>query len=169
MLLRYDSDTCVIQLTQIIADKEKKSSSYKENKLDSLSEEKTTKIKKFAKEYIAKIMRKLEKSGQAKRRSSHSNGSGKDKDQAPANGKGQLPTPATTVTPDSPGADVGGEQEISLSAVFDDDEMDVAEEDVAEPEEDMEIDNGADMPQRTDEDGLHGLRHDARAVAMAVS
>ncbi|KAF5376048.1 hypothetical protein D9615_007664 [Tricholomella constricta] len=51
------------ELTQIIADKEKKSSSYREGKLDKLSEEKIVKIKKFAKEYIAKVLRKLEKSG----------------------------------------------------------------------------------------------------------
>jgi hypothetical protein len=50
-------------LTQLIADKEKKSTSYKEGKLDSLSDEKAAKIKKFAKEYIAKILRKLEKAG----------------------------------------------------------------------------------------------------------
>ncbi|KAH6904496.1 histone-lysine N-methyltransferase [Coprinopsis sp. MPI-PUGE-AT-0042] len=57
------------ELTQVIADKEKKSSSYKEGRLESLSEEKTNKIKKFSKDYIAKILRKLEKSG---RFSSHS-------------------------------------------------------------------------------------------------
>ncbi|GLB44230.1 putative class V-like SAM-binding methyltransferase superfamily, Histone-lysine methyltransferase family. SET2 subfamily protein [Lyophyllum shimeji] len=51
------------ELTQIITEKEKKSSSYKENRLDKLSEEKVVKIKKFAKEYIAKILRKLAKSG----------------------------------------------------------------------------------------------------------
>ena len=52
----------VSKLTHIIAEKEKKSSSYKNAKLDSLSEEKVTKIKKFAKDYIAKILRKLDKS-----------------------------------------------------------------------------------------------------------
>ena len=60
------------QLTQIIADKEKKSSSYKEWKLDQLSDEKVTKIKKFAKEYIAKVLRRLEKSGHRPRSSSSS-------------------------------------------------------------------------------------------------
>jgi len=49
------------ELTNIIAEKEKKSSSYKEGRLDSLSDEKKTKVKKFAKEYIVKIMHKLEK------------------------------------------------------------------------------------------------------------
>ncbi|KAJ7456920.1 hypothetical protein FB451DRAFT_1341958 [Mycena latifolia] len=51
------------ELTQLIADKEKKSSSYRDNKLEALSDEKVTKIKKFAKEYIAKVVRKAEKSG----------------------------------------------------------------------------------------------------------
>ncbi|KAM6493353.1 histone methyltransferase [Amanita muscaria] len=50
------------ELTEVISQKERKSSTFKEGKLDSLSEEKTAKIKKFAKEYIAKIMRKVEKS-----------------------------------------------------------------------------------------------------------
>lgn len=50
-------------MTQVIADKEKKSSSYREGRLDALSEEKVTKIKKFAKEYITKVIRKIEKSG----------------------------------------------------------------------------------------------------------
>ncbi|OBZ74746.1 Histone-lysine N-methyltransferase, H3 lysine-36 specific [Grifola frondosa] len=50
------------ELTHTIAEKEKKSTSYKEGRLDALSDEKVTKIKKFAKEYIAKVLRKLEKS-----------------------------------------------------------------------------------------------------------
>lgn len=56
-----------LQLTQIISDKEKKSSSYKDAKLDALSDEKVAKIKKFSKEYIAKVLRKLEKSGKRPR------------------------------------------------------------------------------------------------------
>ncbi|RPD63290.1 hypothetical protein L226DRAFT_533149 [Lentinus tigrinus ALCF2SS1-7] len=55
------------ELTHVIAEKEKKSSSYKEGKLDSLSEEKTAKIKKFSKEYIAKVLRKLDKSGKRRK------------------------------------------------------------------------------------------------------
>lgn len=56
-------------MTQIITNKEKKSSSYKEGRLEKLSDEKVAKIKKFAKEYIPKILRKLEKPGKAPRRS----------------------------------------------------------------------------------------------------
>ncbi|KIY47634.1 hypothetical protein FISHEDRAFT_66005 [Fistulina hepatica ATCC 64428] len=51
------------ELTHVIAEKEKKSMSYKEGKLDSLSEEKVAKIKKFSKEYIAKVLHKLQKAG----------------------------------------------------------------------------------------------------------
>lgn len=62
----------VLQLTTIIAEKEKKSHSYKDNKLDSLSDEKVVKIKKFSKEYIHKILRKLDKSKKQKSASSSS-------------------------------------------------------------------------------------------------
>ncbi|KAK7055447.1 histone methyltransferase [Favolaschia claudopus] len=51
------------ELTQLIAAKEKKSESYKDNKLESLSDEKVAKIKKFSKEYISKVVRRAEKSG----------------------------------------------------------------------------------------------------------
>ncbi|KAG6374133.1 hypothetical protein JVT61DRAFT_4779 [Boletus reticuloceps] len=50
------------ELTHLIAEKEKKSTSYREGRLDALSDEKVTKIKKFAKEYITKVLRKLDKS-----------------------------------------------------------------------------------------------------------
>src|SRR5713226_80858 len=56
-LQRWDD----LQLTHIIAEKEKKSSSYKDNKLEALSDEKKIKIKKFAREYIQKVIHKLEK------------------------------------------------------------------------------------------------------------
>ncbi|OSD00004.1 hypothetical protein PYCCODRAFT_1437753 [Trametes coccinea BRFM310] len=73
------------ELTQTIADKEKKSSSYKEGRLDSLSEEKTAKIKKFSKEYIAKVLRKLEKSGQRRKPATSAAGSSSTPDgQEPA-------------------------------------------------------------------------------------
>ncbi|KIJ61209.1 hypothetical protein HYDPIDRAFT_177115 [Hydnomerulius pinastri MD-312] len=75
------------ELTHIIAEKEKKSSSYKEGRLDSLSEEKIVKIKKFAKEYIAKVLRKLEKSKSKHGSSSHS------KDRDLDRGSGSMRTP----------------------------------------------------------------------------
>ncbi|KAF7420904.1 histone methyltransferase set2 [Pleurotus ostreatus] len=59
------------ELTQIIVEKEKKTSSYKEGRLDSLSEEKVAKMKKFSKEYIVKVLHKLRK---ARRESSSTTG-----------------------------------------------------------------------------------------------
>ncbi|KAF8264188.1 hypothetical protein EI94DRAFT_1871740 [Lactarius quietus] len=67
---RMDVDTFkkhAKELTHIIAEKEKKSSSYRENKLDSLTDEKKAKIKKFAREYIHKVLHRLER-GSSKRR-----------------------------------------------------------------------------------------------------
>ncbi|CAL1698157.1 unnamed protein product [Somion occarium] len=94
------------ELTQLIAEKEKKSSSYKESKLDGLSDEKTAKIKKFAKEYIVKVLRKMEK----KRRESSS-------------GKNGESSSMTTSTPDDlPGEDLHGDNslpDISLEDVMD--------------------------------------------------
>ncbi|KAI9432731.1 hypothetical protein H4582DRAFT_1820762 [Lactarius indigo] len=61
---RMDVDTFkkhAKELTHIIAEKEKKSSSYRENKLEALSEEKKTKIKKFAREYVHKVLHRLER------------------------------------------------------------------------------------------------------------
>ena len=43
-------------------EKEKRSQSYKESRLDQLSEEKIAKITKFAKEYITKMLYKMKKS-----------------------------------------------------------------------------------------------------------
>ena len=45
----------------MIAEREKHSHTYKHGKLDALSEEKIVKIKKFSKEYIAKLIRRIEK------------------------------------------------------------------------------------------------------------
>lgn len=50
----------------LIAEKEKKSSSYATSKLDKLSEEKQAKIKKYAKDFFAKAMHKIEKKRSAK-------------------------------------------------------------------------------------------------------
>lgn len=56
-----DADCSPFQLTQKIADREKKSASYKDSRLEALSDEKVAKIKKFCKEYIAtKVIRKLD-------------------------------------------------------------------------------------------------------------
>ncbi|ESK96718.1 histone-lysine n-methyltransferase [Moniliophthora roreri MCA 2997] len=72
------------ELTEKIAEREKKTSAYKEGKLDSLSEEKITKIKKYAKEYITtKILRKIGKSGQHRPRPSITPGAPSNSDGTP--------------------------------------------------------------------------------------
>ncbi|KAH9894001.1 hypothetical protein C8Q73DRAFT_498617 [Cubamyces lactineus] len=108
------------ELTQTIAEKEKKSASYKEGRLDTLSDEKTAKIKKFAKEYIAKILRKLEKSGQ-RRKPSSSNGAA-----------------GSSATPDGLGGS-GGADDLIVTEATVADVMDLDPHD--EPDED---DNGED-------------------------
>lgn len=50
-------------MTQKIAESEKKSNSYKESRLDSLSEKKEEKIKKFAKQSIAQTIHRMRKAG----------------------------------------------------------------------------------------------------------
>ncbi|KXN83993.1 Histone-lysine N-methyltransferase, H3 lysine-36 specific [Leucoagaricus sp. SymC.cos] len=60
------------ELTHLIAEKEKKSASYKENRLEALSDEKVTKIKKFCRDYITKLLRKLEKSSKGQQPGSSS-------------------------------------------------------------------------------------------------
>ncbi|EMD35141.1 hypothetical protein CERSUDRAFT_54162 [Gelatoporia subvermispora B] len=93
---QMDHDTFKKHAKEIIADKEKKSTSYKEGKLDALSDEKVAKIKKFAKEYIAKVLRKLDKSGQ-RRKPSSSSGSGSH--------PGDAPTMSTSTPDDADDAD----------------------------------------------------------------
>ncbi|KAH0833915.1 hypothetical protein J3R83DRAFT_11100 [Lanmaoa asiatica] len=82
------------ELTHIIAEKEKKSTSFKEGHLDSLSDEKIAKIKKFAKEYITKVLRKLEKSKSKQsgsKPSSHHRD--RDRDRSGREPSGSVPSP----------------------------------------------------------------------------
>ncbi|KAF6750904.1 histone-lysine N-methyltransferase [Ephemerocybe angulata] len=75
------------ELTQVIADKEKKASTYKDDRLEALSEEKQAKIKKFSKDYIAKVLKKLADKGYLA--SSHGTG----------NGPGLKHRPSVSLTP----------------------------------------------------------------------
>lgn len=83
------------QLTHVIVEKEKKSSSYKEGRLDTLSDEKTVKIKKFAKEYITKVLRKLDKSKsrQSPSKPSSSHRRDQDRDRGGHVPSGSVPSP----------------------------------------------------------------------------
>ena len=99
----------------MIAEKEKKSSSYREGKLDALSEEKIMKIKKFSKDYINKILRKMEKSGKRLKPPIST----------------MLPTPSTsTHTPNSDGGDTSV---VSMSV---EEAMDMDPDSGSDPEDD---------------------------------
>ncbi|KAJ3572195.1 hypothetical protein NP233_g3246 [Leucocoprinus birnbaumii] len=121
-----------IQLTHLIAEKEKKSSSYKENRLDSLSDEKVAKIKKFCRDYITKLLRKLEKSGRGFKSGS--------------SGTGQHSTPSTSAaTPSSAHDDVdrdydGMEMSVEEAMDLDDDDnrSDHHDDDADEDQDDLE-------------------------------
>lgn len=124
-----------IKLTQVIADKEKKSASYRDGKLDALSEEKVIKIKKFSKDYIGKILRKMEKSGKRPK---------------PPNNSTTLPTPSTsTHTPNS--NDGGGDTSVVSMSVEEAMDMDTdsgsdAEDDEMADEEERVVGKSNDMP-----------------------
>ncbi|KIM41728.1 hypothetical protein M413DRAFT_444973 [Hebeloma cylindrosporum] len=147
-------------LTQIISDKEKKSSSYRDGKLDALSEEKVTKIKKFAKEYIAKILRKIEKSGKRPNSSKPSNSSSTSTVQD---------TPSTSMhTPNSnDGGDAHGRMsdahnhsmsvEEAMSMDLDDSGSDGEDDDVDAEDDDMNNDTGIIVPPSTSTSGTNGM------------
>ena len=101
------------QLTQIISDKEKKSHSYQSGKLDALSEEKANKIKKFSKEYIAKLLRRMEKSGS---KSTHttdprSRKSHYDRDKHPSRSNSQPDGPSGSGTHEAPSPEAADQEE----------------------------------------------------------
>ncbi|KAH7907254.1 hypothetical protein BJ138DRAFT_522413 [Hygrophoropsis aurantiaca] len=122
------------ELTHVIAEKEKKSTSYKEGKLDALSDEKAAKIKKFSKEYIAKVLRKLEKS-KRKPSSSHSH--------SHAGG--------SATAPDSPEHD--HEDVMTVEQAMDFGADDSGSEDGGG--EDMDMDNAEPAPNGPANDGQH--------------
>ncbi|EIW76613.1 SET domain-containing protein [Coniophora puteana RWD-64-598 SS2] len=135
------------ELTQVITEKEKKSNSYKENKLDSLSEEKTAKIKKFAKDYIAKVIRKLDKS-KLKSSSLTSASATASTSQTPAQEQN---------TPEHEGGGGNGGMTMSVENALEMDESD------SEPEDaDGDADGDAAMadPSSVDDDALHSHSSD---------
>ncbi|KAJ6578858.1 histone methyltransferase [Mycena vulgaris] len=116
------------ELTQLIADKEKKSSSYRDSKLEALSEEKVAKIKKFAKEYIAKVVRKAEKSGHKKR--------------APSSSASASVTQGTSSAIDTPNSIDGVDTvmiEMTVEEAMDMDPASESEDDEGEGDVEMEI------------------------------
>jgi hypothetical protein len=128
-----------LQLTHVIAEKEKKSSGYKDNKLDALSDEKQAKIKKFAREYIHKVLHRLEK---GKRRPPDSGSGGSAQSHHDANtATPPLPPLPPLSTPSQQGEE-GGD----------------AERDI-EMEMEMSVEEAMDLS--ADEDDLNGGDADA--------
>jgi len=129
------------ELTELIAEKEKKSSSYREGKLDALSDEKITKIKKFAKDYIAKVIRKIKEkkkkkqqqrqqsaSGSSSRRDSLGNGDA-DVDDLDGEGMGEEMSAEALESMVAEAMDFGGDEDGGDQ----DDDMDIDDqEDVAD-------------------------------------
>jgi hypothetical protein len=134
-----------LQLTQLIADKEKKSSSYRDNKLDALSDEKVVKIKKFAKEYIAKVVRKAEKSGHKKRPHSSSAEQG----------------PSSAL--DTPNSIEGVDTEMTEMTVEEAMDMDPATESDDEGGEEDGADAAISMPMEVDETSTGPPAHSAQS------
>ncbi|KAJ7353320.1 histone methyltransferase [Mycena albidolilacea] len=110
---------------ELIADKEKKSGSYKENKLEALSDEKVAKIKKFSKEYIEKVVRRLEKSGHKHRRPSSST---------------TQATPSAVDTPNSLDGVDTVMTEMTVEEAMDMDPASESEEEGGDENEDMDVD-----------------------------
>ncbi|KAF7373580.1 Histone methyltransferase [Mycena sanguinolenta] len=132
------------ELTHIIAEKEKKLESYKDSKLDALSDDKVNKIKKFSKvvfqllfsgaglkswkEYIEKVVRRKEKSGHKHRPPSSST------------------TQATPSAVDTPNSIDGVDAVMTEMTVEEAMDMDPASESGEESEDnvDMEVDGKGD-------------------------
>lgn len=120
------------ELTQVIAEKEKKSSSFREGRLDTLSDEKVGKIKKFSKDYIAKILHKMEKSGRRHhRRTDHA-------ESVITN------TPSTSTAVQTPRSHDDGDTTMHDETVDEDMHMTVEEAMGLESDEDLDVDSGDD-------------------------
>jgi histone-lysine N-methyltransferase SETD2 len=132
-----------LQLTHIIAEKEKKSSNYKDNKLDVLSDEKKAKIKKFAREYIHKILHRLEK---GKRRPPDS-GSGASVQSRHHDGNTTTPPlpPLQPLSTPSQQGEEGGDADMDM-------EMAMSVEEAMDLSADEDDPNGVDMDADEDDE-----------------
>lgn len=146
-----------LQWTQKIVDMEKHSSSYKDSRLDALTDEKIAKIKKFVKGYIDKMLYKLKKASSSSGNGASSSHAGHSSSnhrkhsastsKAPSspstlNDAGWTPvvmTPSSTLvgTPDSSNA----EPVMSVEEVMGMD-MDVDMEEDMEPDSDSDSEDG---------------------------
>ncbi|VDB94051.1 unnamed protein product [Peniophora sp. CBMAI 1063] len=142
------------ELTHLIAEKEKKSASYKENRLDSLSDEKVAKIKKFAKEYIHKVVHRLEKNKRASSSNTPS-ASGSASTLAGTTSAQSLPEAAAAASP-SDGKEKG-EEEMAMTV---EEAMGMSEDEAEAEDDDEDEDGNADADADGDADSDEEM-HDA--------
>ncbi|KAF8192677.1 hypothetical protein K438DRAFT_2017875 [Mycena galopus ATCC 62051] len=133
------------ELTHIIAEKEKKLESYKDSKLEALSDDKIIKIKKFSKEYIEKVVRRKEKSGHKHR---------------PPSSTTTQATPSAVDTPNSIDGVDAVMTEMTVEEAMDMDPASESGEEDGEEDVDMEVDG--------DGDGRGGDMHPPAALSTAV-
>ncbi|KAJ3976629.1 hypothetical protein EV361DRAFT_789902 [Lentinula raphanica] len=146
-----------------VAAREKKSSAYQQNKLDAFSDEKTAKIKKYAKEYIDKLLQRMKKEARHRKPSSSASAS---VSAASATPSGQDVSPSSAAgTPNSTML------QVDLAAVALDDSMDMdtdSESDSESNEGDQdEEDHDADMDNV--HSGHHPGEHDEVAPDFAAA
>ncbi|KAF8496200.1 hypothetical protein F5888DRAFT_1615065 [Russula emetica] len=140
---RMDVDTFkkhAKELTHIIAEKEKKSSSYKDNNLDALSDEKKSKVKKFAREYIHKVLHRLEKG----RRRPPDSGSGASARSYHHDANTSTPSLPPLSTPSQQGEE-GGDVEMEM-------EMEMSVEEAMDLSADEDDPNGVDVDADEDDE-----------------
>lgn len=135
-------------MTHIIAEKEKNSASYKENRLDALSDEKVTKIKKFCRDYITKLLRKLQKEGRSHKPGGSSSG-----------GQGHLGTPSTSAATPNSAHDDADREGVEMSV---EEAMDLDDDD-----DDAEVDGGDDDDRDRDRDDRSFMGDKSSPPSMA--
>ncbi|KAJ3981617.1 hypothetical protein F5890DRAFT_1534512 [Lentinula detonsa] len=128
------------ELTEKIAEREKKSSAYQQNKLDAFTDEKVAKIKKYAKEYTDKLIHRLNKqNGHRKPPSSAS---------VSATSAGLFGSPSSAI-----GTPTSAALQVDLAAVALDDSMDMDTDSESDDGGSDKEDHDAEM--HSDEDGPH--------------
>ncbi|KAF8525700.1 hypothetical protein JB92DRAFT_2701103 [Gautieria morchelliformis] len=139
------------QITHLIAEKEKKSSSYETAKLDAFSDEKKEKIKKFVKDYVAKVLRKLKDKKARSKNQRH-------------NDKPHSSGPLSPASPDSVGPHENAESYSALNA--DDVDQIVAFE--GQDGEDISIEVVVGERDNVDEDPWELDRHSSPSVSQTL-
>ncbi|KAJ3784971.1 hypothetical protein GGU11DRAFT_721283 [Lentinula aff. detonsa] len=137
------------ELTEKIAEREKKSSAYQQNKLDAFTDEKVAKIKKYAKEYTDKLIHRLNKQ----------NGHRKPPPSASVSttSAGLVGSPSSAI-----GTPTSAALQVDLAAVALDDSMDMDTDSESDDGDSDKEDHDAEM--HSDEDGPHLEEHNQDAL-----